>query len=247
MILYFSATGNNKYCAEYIAAKCGDKVVSMNDMIKNDVRVLDCAGEERLGIVAPTYDFDLAYVVKDFLTRLEIQNVNEKIYIYGVFTCGSNSGYTEYTFNEILNRKGIKLNASFVIEMPDNYVLMFKQKSPEAKNKMLAQADEKLKKFSKLIAAKQDLQKKLKRPSKIISWATKKFFIPSQKKVKGFSVNENCIGCGLCEKVCPMNIIKIQNHSQSGQKITARAASHVFTVARSRPSIAAALLRTDDI
>lgn len=212
MILYFSATGNSKYCAEFLASKTNDKIISLNDMMRKNINVIDCTGEEFLGIAAPTYDFDLAYAVSDFLENLEFQNVSRDIYSYGIFTCGSNSGDSENTLRGILSRKNINLNAAFVVFMPDNYVLMFKQKSTEAKNKMLENAGKKLKEISECVINKKDVQKTNKKLPKIFKWAVKKFFIPSQKKVKGFSVNENCIGCGKCEKVCPMNIIKIQNN-----------------------------------
>ena len=213
MILYFSATGNNKYCAEFIASRTNDeKIISLNDLIKNNVSVIDCEGIDKIGLVAPTYDFDLAYVVADFLENLEFKNLSKEIYFYGIFTCGSMSGNTEGTLREILKRKGIKLNAAFVVVMPDNYVLMFKQKNPEIKTRILAEADEKLKEISDFISAKKNTPEHKNKIPKFLMWAVKKFMESSQKKVKGFSVNENCIGCGLCEKICPMNIIKIQNN-----------------------------------
>ena len=53
MILYFSATGNSKYCAEFLASRTDDEIVSINDMMKHNVSSLDCKGAERLGIIAP--------------------------------------------------------------------------------------------------------------------------------------------------------------------------------------------------
>ena len=212
MILYFSATGNSRYCAEFLASKTGDKIISLNEMMKNNISVIDCTGEKNLGIVAPTYDMDLAYAVAEFLERLEFQNVGGKIYSYGVFTCGSICGDCGDTLKKILAEKNINLNAAFAVIMPDNYVPMFKQKSTDEKNSMLSKADETLKKIAEEIKAEKNIFRLTGKLPRIAMFFVHKFFIPSQKKVKGFSVNENCTGCGKCEKVCPMNIIKIQNN-----------------------------------
>ena len=131
MILYFSATGNSKYCAEYMAARTQDDIVSLNSMMKNDVNTLDCKGCERLGIIAPVYDWDLAYSVAEFLERLKFENAPEDCYVYGLFTCGSNGGIADETLTKILVAKGITLNAAFTVSMPDNYVLMFRTETPE--------------------------------------------------------------------------------------------------------------------
>jgi len=215
MILYFSATGNNKYCAEYIASKTGDKkIISLNDMIKNNVYEIDCSGEERLGIVAPTYDFDLAYVVADFLEGLEFQNVSEKIYSYGIITCGSGSGNSENSLREILGRKKINLNAAFIVIMPDNYVLAFKQKSPEKKSKTLAEADAKLKEISEIISAKKDTPAKKSKLPKILTWAVRKFFIPNKKPVW---TKDNCACCLACIHRCPKQAINRSGSAKNGR------------------------------
>lgn len=39
-----------------------------------------------------------------------------------------------------------------------------------------------------------------------------KIIIKSQKDTKIFKVNGECIGCGLCSKVCPLNIISMKDN-----------------------------------
>lgn len=211
MILYFSATGNSKYCAEYIASRTNDEVISLNDMMKTGVCSVNCEGAERLGIVAPVYDWDLAYAVSEFLDGLTFENVSGECCVYGLFTCGSNAGLADETLRAILCRKGITLNAAFAVSMPDNYVPMFRTASPEKKAMHLAEADESLKEITEEIIAKRHAQKMTRKPSRFFVWLVRKFFMPSQRKVKGFSVNDDCIGCGLCEQVCPMNIITMKD------------------------------------
>lgn len=211
MIIYFSATGNTKYCAEYISSVAGEKIISLNDLIKNDIHVIDCNNDDTLGFAIPVYDLDLAYAVAEFLERVEFQNVREKIYAYGILTCGSSCGNAGETLRKILAGKNITLNASFVIIMPDNYVPLFRQKDEAAKSEMLTKADEKLADVAKYIQERKSVyQAKITVP-KIFMYLMHKFFIPSQKNVKGFSVNDKCIGCGLCEKICPMNIIALHD------------------------------------
>lgn len=214
MIMYFSATGNTKYCAEFIAKKLNDdSIVSLNDMIKKGINKIDCSGQKRIGIFSPVYDGDLAYAVSEFLERLEFQNVPEDCYIYGLFTCGSMSGNASERLQSVLSAKGLKLNASFVVVMPDNYVLMFPQKSDAKKQDTLKNADVTLQAVVKDIENGKEIfmRRGIKIPS-FVMYLIHKFFIPSQRKVKGFTVNNDCIGCGLCAEVCPMNIIEIRDN-----------------------------------
>ena len=116
MIMYFSATGNTKYCAEFIASRTNEgSVVSLNEMMKNGIHEIDCNGQKRLGIFTPVYDWNMAYSVSEFLKGLEFRNVPDDCYIYGVFTCGSASGISDETLKGILSEKGLKLSASFVV------------------------------------------------------------------------------------------------------------------------------------
>ncbi|MBQ7220422.1 MAG: EFR1 family ferrodoxin [Synergistaceae bacterium] len=212
MILCFSATGNTKYCAEYIASRTHDTITSINSMMKDGVKSVNCEGAERLGIFAPVYDWDLAYAAAEFLGGVSFVNLPESCYVYGVFTCGSNAGRADENLREILSRKGITLGAAFAVSMPDNYVPMFRTESPERRAEHLAKADETLKELAEDIAEKRHVQKFTRKPSRLFTYLIKKFVVPSQRKVKGFTVNDDCVGCGLCERVCPMNIITLKDN-----------------------------------
>ncbi|MDD6229911.1 MAG: flavodoxin domain-containing protein, partial [Lactimicrobium massiliense] len=68
MILYFSAEGNSAYVAKKIAAAMHDHAVSME---KCDP-VLSLQEDEMLGIVTPTYFWQLPSFVRAFLERLQL-------------------------------------------------------------------------------------------------------------------------------------------------------------------------------
>lgn len=55
MIFYFSATGNNKYLAERIAAATGDYLVSITECVKSGRYGFAVQRGEAVGFVTPTY------------------------------------------------------------------------------------------------------------------------------------------------------------------------------------------------
>lgn len=81
MILYFSGTGNSKYCAEKIASKTDSELCSINDMMKKQITEVDVKENPLLGFVCPTYNFNMAYAVAEFLDGLAIKNVPDSCYI----------------------------------------------------------------------------------------------------------------------------------------------------------------------
>lgn len=212
MILYFSGTGNSKYCAEYIASRTNDELLSINDMMKRNLYYLDCKGCERLGIVAPVYDFDLAYPVAEFLEDLKLDNLPPDCYVYSILNCGSMKGNSSQTLRDILAKKNITLNSAFTVFMPDNYVLSFKQKSPAKKQATLERAYKALKDIAEAVSQKHQAHVPNGRVPRFVMSLIHRYFIPYQRKVSGFTVDDSCIGCGLCERVCPRNIITLKDN-----------------------------------
>ncbi|MCD7920018.1 MAG: EFR1 family ferrodoxin [Clostridiales bacterium] len=212
MILYFSGTGNSKYCAEKIAAKTGSELRSINNMMKKQILEIDVKRSPLLGFVCPTYDFDMAYAVAEFLDGLVIKNVPDGCYVFAVFTCGKSCGTAEKTMRSILGKKGMELSAAFKVEMPDNYIPMFPLMEKDEQTRMLENAEVCLSGVIDSIEAQKHSTITTKQMPAPMKFLIKRIAIPGQRKAtKNFWVNDNCIGCGLCETVCPKNLIRLQD------------------------------------
>ena len=64
MIVYFSGTGNSRYIAEVINSVIEDKLVSINECLKNNLIV---SLEQQYIIVCPTYAWRIPRVVEQFI------------------------------------------------------------------------------------------------------------------------------------------------------------------------------------
>ncbi len=211
MVLYFSATGNSKYCAEKIAKATGDRLFSLNDAMKNGITEIDFSGDKQIVIVSPVYDMGMSWAVKEHLEAADFKNVPEACYICAVFTCGKSCGIAADELNEVLSKKGLCLDAAYAVCMPDTYIPMFHLASKEKQQEILAKAEETL---ADVISKIQNRVSAFEMPPaapKPIAKLIRKINIPKQRKTNHFWVKESCIGCGLCEQVCPMNIIQIRD------------------------------------
>ncbi len=210
MVLYFSATGNSKYCAEKIATATQDNLFSLNDAMKYGQSEIDLGGDSQLVIVSPVYDMGMSWAVKEYLEATDFKNVPEACYICAVFTCGKSCGIAADEIREVMQQKGLSLSAAFSVCMPDTYIPMFPLASKEKQQAVLAKAENTL---SAVISKIRNRASAIEIPPaapKPMAKLIRKINIPKQKKTDHFWVKDTCIGCGLCEQVCPMNIIQIR-------------------------------------
>ncbi len=211
MVLYFSATGNSKYCAEKIANATEDLLFSLNDAIKYGQTEIDLDGDSQLVIVSPVYDMGMSWAVKEYLKTADFKNIPQGCYICAVFTCGKSCGIAAEEMKEVLQLKGLSLNAAYAVCMPDTYIPMFPLASKEKQQAVLAKAEDTL---SAVISKIQNRASAIEMPPaapKPMAKLIRKINIPKQKKTDHFWVKDSCIGCGQCEQVCPMNIIQIRD------------------------------------
>lgn len=201
MIYYFSGTGNSRHAAQVIAKELNDTVCDIVDALKND-----CFGDKTDGItgfVFPVYFWGLPEIVKRFASLPQLKNSLGN-YIFTVITCGANTGSADKMLEKYLGRK---LDYTFSLKMPDNYVVMYDPCTKEKAQKFLRHADRELETVCAHISErKQGTYGAVggKFNSAFVSLLYNPF-----RKTKKFYADEKCVSCGLCKKICPENAIKL--------------------------------------
>ncbi len=209
MIFYFSATGNSKYAAERIAAAADDRLIYLRDAVRGRCYRYEAARDERVGFVFPTYFWGLPSILNFFVEKLELSGYTDQ-YIYAVLTCGGSTGGAGDQLAALLEKKGLHLSAQFGIPMVDNYVPMFKIAPPEEVETRLNAAEEHIEEVIRVIRAKGlgDYNRSRGTAPGIMTAALYPLYAHG-RSTKPFVVTDHCIGCGLCQEICPCGAILI--------------------------------------
>ena len=205
MILYFSATGNSLAVARLLAERLNERLMLLTEAVQQD-----WTAEKRIGLVFPSYDFNLPPALPDMISRLKI---SPQSYVFTVVTCGSAAGNCIWMLRRLLLKKGIELAYSHKVSMPDNSALAF-GRNP---NKQLG-------KFDRVPARMELIIRELQAESHTLhySWFGLLSWLLGRPAVTRGMIHflgpkviaDKCTGCGTCVRVCPMNNITLQPRSE---------------------------------
>ena len=208
MVLYFTGTGNSRHIAERITHALNDTLISLNDRIKSgDITPLAVNG--RLVLVMPTYAWRIPRIVRDHLLRTELRGARETWF---VMDCGSEIGNAAKYNRALCREKGLVYMGTAQIVMPENFIAMFNAPTVEEARRIVAKAEPFIDRAIAAIRAGHIFSPPRKKLyDRIASSAVNPVFYPLFVKANPFTASDVCIGCGKCEKLCPLNNITLQN------------------------------------
>ncbi len=223
MIFYFSGTGNSLQIAEDIGNCNKERLIS----IAREMNSKDASFEykleenEAVGFVFPVYAWAPPKMVIQFIEKLKLINYKNN-YVFSVAACGDSIGNTMKVLNRELNKKGMELHSGFSIRMPNNYIIMGDVDSKEVENEKLKLAKEALNRINKIIKEKRRGIFEIKKGPVpvVLTSVINPLFNKNAMNTRKFYANDKCTGCGLCERVCNSNTIRVDGKPKWGSNCT---------------------------
>jgi ferredoxin len=186
-----------------VAKQIGGEVLSIPQLMKEGQLVLH---DDAVGIICPVYGGEMPKMVRKFLKKASIRTE----YLFFLNTYGMSESLARANAVAAAADAGLKVSYVNSIKMVDNFLPGFEmQKQMETAG---------AKKIDEQIAAVcQDIaQRKVNAPSLgpvhkagvALTQAIGKVLLKDDA-AQSYIVNEDCIRCGICAKVCPANNITV--------------------------------------
>lgn len=201
MVFYFTGTGNSLY----VAKQLDEYQVSIPQAIHQKELTFEA---DAIGVVCPVYGHEMPAMVKEFLEKA----VFHTAYFYLVLTYGNIHGGAAELAQTFLNACGKKADYINTIKMVDNFLPGFDM------NEQIAINPEK-KVEEHITAIREDIDRRrcFQQPvtqedrdwhQTFLAMAAGNAGEPGQPL---YRVTEECIGCGICIRVCPAGCVRLEN------------------------------------
>ena len=206
MILYFSGTGNSEHAAKRIGQETADEVLNLFERLKNK-DYSRIASSRPWVVVTPTYAWRIPRILEEWLKRTELAGSRD---IYFVMTCGENIGNAGKYLKSFSAEKGMIYSGCYELVMLENYIAMFKTPGKSEASEIIKRAEPEIDKIIEILKAGEKFpERHITFAGKICSGFINDMFYPAFVHAKKFYTTDKCISCGKCERVCPLNNIRL--------------------------------------
>jgi len=219
-IYYFSGTGNSLHVAKELKYRLpGTEILPILSALKRKTEV---RGAEQVGLVFPIY---VSTIPKPVRTFLDLINLSSTQYLYAVTTNRGFPGKVDYLVYKLLKSKGFELDYYASLKMIANTAtglmpaFMINKKWADLIHAYkVAKMEPELQKELELVA--KSLQNRAKNigpdcqptlAKKALLSITEKMSPLEKANAVNFFADQDCNGCGTCEKVCPSEKVKLND------------------------------------
>lgn len=215
--IYFSGTGNTKFCVTRFLEKCGGKAYSIED------KVSALSEDNDIVLGYPVYYSNMPMIVRDFIEQNAELWRGKNVFI--IATMGLFSGDGTGVAARLLKKYGAVITGGVHIKMPDciGDVKLLK-KSPQENRETVKLAAQKLDEAAERLRNGDSLREGLGFFDHIAGLFGQRLWFYG--KTKSFTQNpkidvKKCVGCGACVRLCPMENIMLQDRKAvSGNRCT---------------------------
>lgn len=208
MIIYFSGTGNSRYCAQLLSQRLNDDCMDAFSFIRNGI-ASEFTSQRPWVFVTPTYAWQIPRVFQAFLQSGTFFGSNDA---YFVMTCGEDIGSAAARNRSICAEKGLHYRGTAAVVMPENYIAIFRVPEPAEAQAIRAAALPGLEDIARRIRDGQTLTPpKPKALDSLKSGLVNHLFYRFIVKDKRFTVSSTCISCGKCQASCSLDNIRMHD------------------------------------
>lgn len=199
MVFYFTGTGNSLYVAKQLE----EKPISIPQVIHKEN--LDFSAGS-IGIVAPVYGHEVPPMVRDFMKKAAFHTD----YFYMILTYGNRHGGAAELAKQLCEECGIVVKYINVLWMVDNWLPSFDMDEQKTIDKHVD---------AQIAAIRADLAARKVEIAPVTDadraahqeYLSRIGQLPPDVFQHFIKVGDGCVGCGICEKVCPSGSIRVVN------------------------------------
>lgn len=202
VIFCYSGTGNCLDMAKNIAKSLGDTDIIM---MRKYPAVTDVREAKRVGFIFPCYGGGLPGHVERYLHDIK---VSPDAYTFGIAQCAAYKGEGLYKLNEIIPLDywtAVTHQCTCIWLFPHDLMIP-KMGAVEAQARSEYLAEKIAKDIKANVKTKKKLGKAVLNKVEHTPWA-----VIARKKGLSMTADDNCIKCGQCAKICPMDNIRYMN------------------------------------
>jgi len=205
ILYWFSGTGNSLAAARELAKRLGGDVrlSPLARAIEGELQPAD-----RVGVVFPVYACGPPRIVVEFFRTAPIPADS---YLFAVATNGGMPGRPFHFIRQTLRPRGLSLAAGWAPSMPGNCITLCGAQPADKQRKIFDSFTGKIERIAQAVNRQDRGRYEDSRPP--LSWLLGlvwRMGMPHMAEAdRKFLATEACTRCGLCEKICPVENIRL--------------------------------------